>query len=315
MIKAVTFQAAQNFKANLYALELKSRFIDQTKANGFYKGYGSELSHTVSGTSAIIINSGAFLVQGRAIEIVSSESVGVVFENGKVGYIVARIETKPADNVPNCTLVAKTGATLSGITLTQQDVYQYSAESENKIYELPLYSFGMQNNAIQNVQKLILPIEEITTIKQTADAALAIMNNLLNKTYPVGAVYISINNTSPASLFGGTWAAFGAGCALVGVNSSDTAFDSVEKTGGAKTHTLNTSEIPSHTHSLPALGRPSGYMFYLSGMGRAQENTSSGIYVATASMTSIITPDYVGGGAAHNNLQPYITVYMWKRVS
>ena len=64
MIKPVTYQGVFNFKSNLYALEVKSRFIDQSKANGFYKGYGEELAAKIIGQT-IQIGTGAFVVQGR----------------------------------------------------------------------------------------------------------------------------------------------------------------------------------------------------------------------------------------------------------
>lgn len=67
-IKPVTFQGEENFKSNLYALEVKSRFIDQTHADGYYKGYGDELAATAK-TGAITVGSGALVVQGRMIEI------------------------------------------------------------------------------------------------------------------------------------------------------------------------------------------------------------------------------------------------------
>ena len=75
---------------------------------------------------------------------------------------------------------------------------------------------------------------------------------VLKKAYPIGSVYINASNaTNPASLLGfGTWSAFGAGRTLVGIDSGDTDFDTVEETGGAKTHTLSVAEMPSHTHNL-----------------------------------------------------------------
>ena len=84
-LKPVTFQGAENFKANLYALEVRSRFVDQGKADGYYAGYGNELSATVA-SNTIKIGSGAFVVQGRMCEVENSESVSVVIENGKYGY-------------------------------------------------------------------------------------------------------------------------------------------------------------------------------------------------------------------------------------
>ena len=74
MIKPVTFQGISNFKANLYALEVKSRFIDQANANGYYKNYGSELAAVVIGET-IQVGTGAFVVQGRMSEITIAEIV------------------------------------------------------------------------------------------------------------------------------------------------------------------------------------------------------------------------------------------------
>lgn len=124
--------------------------------------------------------------------------------------------------------------------------------------------------------------------------------NVLEKVYPVGSIYINASNSAnPATLLGfGTWVAFGAGKVIVGLDSSDTDFDTAEETGGAKTHTLTTSEIPSHTHSLSTSDNPGG---------------TGAIEVAGGAPTSTQTTQATGGGGAHNNLQPYIVAYMWKR--
>lgn len=120
--------------------------------------------------------------------------------------------------------------------------------------------------------------------------------------YPVGSIYISTVSTNPSSFFGGTWTAFGAGRVLVGIDAGQTEFDTVEETGGAKTHTLIQNEIPIHAHSIPNIdvatnaGGSTGSRYYPSG--------SAGV-----------TTNNTGGGAAHNNLQPYIVVYMWKRTA
>ena len=134
--------------------------------------------------------------------------------------------------------------------------------------------------------------------------------------YPVGSIYTSVVATNPATLLGvGTWAAFGAGKVMVGIDSGDSDFDTVEETGGTKTHTLTTSEIPSHNHNSvhggsSGSGRPSGFSAvsnslspYNFGGGTDDDDWGS----STTSST--------GGGGAHNNLQPYIVVYMWKRTA
>ena len=128
--------------------------------------------------------------------------------------------------------------------------------------------------------------------------------------YPVGSIYTSVVATNPATLLGvGTWAAFGAGKVMVGIDSGDTDFDTVEETGGAKTHTLTTAEIPAHNHSASAggSGTDSGNSNY--------PNGGAALYDSTSFTWNNITVANTGGGGAHNNLQPYIVVYMWKRTA
>ena len=128
---------------------------------------------------------------------------------------------------------------------------------------------------------------------------------ILKKAYPVGSIYINASvSTNPATLLGfGTWSAFGAGRTLVGIDSGDTEFNTLGKTGGAKTHTLTVPEIPSHYHNI------NGYSDSI--------NTGENYYVFGKGGNNMGTKDTAntGGGNAHNNLQPYIVVYFWKRTA
>jgi len=123
----------------------------------------------------------------------------------------------------------------------------------------------------------------------------------LSSLYPVGSIYMNASNgTNPATLIGfGTWVAFGAGRVPVGIDSGDTDFDTAEETGGAKTHTLTVDEMPAHTHSVPNSG--------------SQNNSFDSGTTVGNDVTG--TSGSAGGGQAHNNLQPYIVVYMWKRTA
>ena len=129
--------------------------------------------------------------------------------------------------------------------------------------------------------------------------------DILQTVYPVGCIYTSTASTNPNTLFGfGSWSAFGAGRVLVSLDSGDTSFDTVEETGGAKTHTLLTTEIPSHTHveNAPSSASSGALKFGIDTNASGAQD-SGNITGAT------------GGGGAHNNLQPYIVVYMFKRDS
>ena len=128
----------------------------------------------------------------------------------------------------------------------------------------------------------------------------------MSDVYPVGSIYINAAvSTNPATLLGfGTWTAFGAGRVMVGIDGTQSEFDTLEETGGAKTHTLTTSELPAHNHNQPAGISPApnaNDVDITGGNGRTIDNN--------------IVTDNTGGGQAHNNLQPYIVVYMWKRTA
>ena len=126
--------------------------------------------------------------------------------------------------------------------------------------------------------------------------------HMLETIYPVGSIYINAGvATNPGTLLGfGTWTAFGTGRTIVGVDSSDTDFDTVRETGGAKTHQLTIAELPSHTHTVTMSTNDSDNDFLSEG-----NNTG----------TSTFTTSPTGGDQAHNNLQPYITAYMWRRTA
>ena len=132
----------------------------------------------------------------------------------------------------------------------------------------------------------------------------------LQQVYPVGSIYINASvSTNPGTLLGfGTWTAFGAGRVPVGINASDSDFNEAEETGGSKEHTLTTAELPSHTHTTDS--NNSG--------GNNNLHHSNNSFVAVgdgSSNTSTVTSNSTGSGSAHNNLQPYIVVYMWKRTA
>ena len=125
----------------------------------------------------------------------------------------------------------------------------------------------------------------------------AVINALV---YPVGSIYFNAAvATNPATLLGfGTWAAYGGGRVMVGVHSSGT-FDGLNETGGAETHQLSINELPSHTHQ------------FADNTGTTNVSIDDIGHTIKDRVTS--TTGATGGGAVHNNIQPYITVYMWKR--
>lgn len=137
-----------------------------------------------------------------------------------------------------------------------------------------------------------------------------LISKMLETVYPVGSIYISTSSTSPASLYGGEWERYGKGRTLVAVDEADSDFSSVGKTGGEKVHTLLSNEIPD---------------IYPKKNQEVYQNTSVdyGIRFVIAGLVSGEDSRHIGAGAisinngnkAHNNLQPYISVYMWRRTN
>lgn len=139
----------------------------------------------------------------------------------------------------------------------------------------------------------------LSNVDNTSDASLT--NTIISTIYPVGSLYTSTDATNPGTSLGvGTWAAFGQGRVLVGKASSGT-FSSAGATVGTETHVLTISEMPAHTHSSGRTAGTSGSF----GLVDSASASSSGTWNTLST----------GGGGSHNNIQPSVVVYMWKRTA
>ena len=127
-------------------------------------------------------------------------------------------------------------------------------------------------------------------------------NFVLDNVYPVGSIYMNVNSTNPGTLFGGTWEQI-QGKFLLGMSSSYPAGSQ----GGEAEHTLTISELPNHTHSI--IGYSASGNDYSSSdaeLSFTYNTTMKGWSGRTAS---------VGNNQAHNNMPPYLSVYIWKRTA
>ena len=149
------------------------------------------------------------------------------------------------------------------------------------------------------------------------------LNNMMEQVYPVGSIYISTSITSAKSvattLGVGTWEKYAQGRTLIGEGTGTDSNGLVQTfknsdVGGEYFHKLTTAEMPSHNHSV-GIGDKSIYYDYV------RNSSATGVipYVPRIDLvshsSSPITTDFVGNSEQHNNIQPYITVYMYKRVS
>jgi hypothetical protein len=164
-----------------------------------------------------------------------------------------------------------------------------------------------------------------TTAVATTAFVQAAATAVLHLLHPVGSVYINAtDSTNPGTLLGfGTWAAFGAGRVPVGFDSTDTLFDTAEETGGSKdaivvshTHTGTTSTAGAHKHTMDRHSEVSNIQ-----KGTVGDNGTFASSRFDAGMSTegahnhTFTTDSTGSSGTNANLQPYITVFMWKRTA
>lgn len=153
---------------------------------------------------------------------------------------------------------------------------------------------------------------------QQIDALLQKVDNFLNNVYPIGSIYMSVNSTDPGTLFGGTWVQI-QDTFLLCAGSTYTA----GSTGGEAVHTLQTTEIPSHSHSASQQYvhrldvADTNYVNYgangsLGGWDLPTTTNNAG---ATRIGIPAFNTNTTGGGEAHNNMPPYLAVYVWKRTA
>ena len=145
-----------------------------------------------------------------------------------------------------------------------------------------------------------------TPLELLADIGATTVNEILGLVYPVGSIYMSINNVSPVTLFGGKWVQI-QGRFLLGASDVYKA----NTTGGEATHTLTENEMPAHAH----------YMASGNSGGDSTWTPDAGSYLVDSVTTDKTTywaqigMNNAGGSAAHNNMPPYLVVYMWRRLA
>ena len=185
-----------------------------------------------------------------------------------------------------------------------------SKTSKEKELNQILANYSQSNNNLDNVY--------LATVDGVQQVSLDDVQEIINESmleaklnmYPIGSIYISVSEQNPSEYIGGTWESYGQGRTLVGAgtgtdsNNTKKVF-AINSTGGEYQHKLTTSEMPSHTHGINSADQESsgawGYGISWDGKG------------AMSSGTNRISN--TGGGQYHNNIQPYIVTYIWKRVS
>lgn len=183
-------------------------------------------------------------------------------------------------------------------------------------------------------------------MKAIEDELVALRNEMGLASYPIGNIYISTKNINPETIIGGKWIEWGSGRIPVGVDTSQTEFNSAEKTGGSKYMQKHTHSTPNHTHTLSILSKSlvgaiyniaaqsKGSLYGANGICKVRANKekhgyatstadgNSDGFTITATHNHSVSQSASGGGTSGSagdgdaqNLPPYITCYMFKRIA
>jgi len=152
-------------------------------------------------------------------------------------------------------------------------------------------------------------------------------SHIIDLIYPIGSIYMSVNNTSPATLFGGTWQQLkdrfliGTGDtysngATGGASSINYIPAGTNKNGAVQSHTLTINEIPEHNHEVPAVGGSSSGIWGSNPTANTTGSFLTGTRGGGKGHTHGFTqPTFTGTQATLNTMPPYLAVYMWKRTA
>lgn len=374
------------FSKQLFGNPIFALFINTflNGLNGVSNNFKNSMAVSYSGSN-VTIASGAVCIQGRFLEEDSSTTIvagtdnmycKLIIEinldetNTESSFLQASYKIlKSSSNYPELTQnnIVKNNSGIyqyelarfknlpSGITdfqdmrsfLDYKSIYtEISEEYHEVLAQLEQELTDVQENLNEMVEDIIL-------VQNKTQLETIIKNVILEdnkKKYYVGKIIMDTKNVNPATYLGfGTWVLWGQGRVPVGVNSSDSSFNTVEKAGGSKTHAITSSEMPAHNHSIPKLsGTAASAGSHRHRLQRANESTDfsligqftnrikskepsqvagdyqwdtlspSTTYAGTHThsvSTNASNTGNKGSGTAMSLLQPYITCYMWKRTA
>jgi hypothetical protein len=260
------------------------------------------LAYELLDNNTLVIKSGVLVTkEGRRVQIDVGDTEEITIPTGTQNvnrfYICGFKLTTDSQGVQSAeTFIEQMGSSTETITEEQ------FKDGATNVY-VSLYRIYQNGITIQSVT----PLLDVVSIPTTR--ALSV-NDLIDIIHPIGKIFFTDDPRNPSEYYPGTtWTAWGSGRVPVGVDVNDSDFNVPNKTLGEKTHTLTINEMPRHAHDY--------YMFH-------EGRPGSDVYVQGQDGEDVLfwiddvyeyNTDYVGANQPHNNIQPSITCYMWKRIA
>jgi hypothetical protein len=287
-----------------------------------------------SADQALTANNGsADQARNAIIELVSAPSAFAVYAPPESKLYTVFNNTSFVATIYNSTALGNTTAAGAGVAIPAgktmtvwSDGTDFAAQNTHIIGTVVGNVTGNVTGQLDGtITAATTAVTQAPGTSNTTVATTAFANAAFQGAYPVGSIYMNASvATNPGTLFGfGTWVAFGAGRVPVGFNAADPLFDTAEETGGSKdaivvshTHTAtSTVTDPGHFHALTGSRAGLGSNHNKLDADNSGTVSNSNTTSVTTGITVATTNASAGSSGTNANLQPYITVYMWKRTA
>lgn len=276
---------------------------------------GKKFAYTIISNNEIDIADGDLVDQGRHITLPQNEIEVVQIENGtqgkeRIDTIAIKYTMDASSGIESASMVLKKGTpvtigsgTAAPAALTTGNIYAGATEDETALYYV--YISGI---TITKVVQCFVVRESLAVLKNDITA----LNNGLAQLYPIGSIYLSVKDTNPGTFIGGTWERI-KDRFLLGAGDSYVA----GSTGGEAKHKLSVEEMPSHNHNIL---KGTGYSEneFTPGMSKANYKSDKAYADTTKNDDKYYWQahtEWAGNSVPHNNMPPYIAVYMWVRTA
>lgn len=282
-------------KAGVFEVALNNEFLGTTKQ------VGNRYSYSTTGTSGE-----AGYIRMVSIAVISSSAnwpITFVFNQRKAlspMTVHVTLETSSDADSSLASFVYEGSNYGAFLVQNQPLVWDLYVQKANNNDTVTLQEWYTSTNMDKRIN-VTFPGDMVSTVPTPYHRAIpAQVRSILDFIYPVGSIYISYSQVNPGTMFGGTWTRI-ENAFLWGCDSSGT----IGQTGGEKTHTLTTAEMPSHTHGAVYSGNATGTK-NLPWLSTSVLGTGDKLAYSTIA---------TGESAAHNNMPPYIQVAIWRRTA